>query len=98
MFSRGQGRSPRILIALIAGITIVPLATLAWLGWRLLEQDRSLERQQIQQRVERAADLAVDALRRALAASEQRVATGAGHSEPGAVVVSFRDHRVDVAP
>ncbi len=33
-------------------------------GWRLLEQDRILESQQVQERVERAADLAVAALER----------------------------------
>ena len=40
---------------MIVTITVVPLATLLWLGWRLLEQDRVLERQQIQQRVDTAA-------------------------------------------
>lgn len=62
MFSKAPPRPPRSLIALIAAITLVPLVTLLWLGWRLLEQDRVLERQQIQQRVDRGADLVVAAL------------------------------------
>jgi hypothetical protein len=33
-------------------------AALGWLGWRLLEQDRDLSRQRIQERLEGAADLA----------------------------------------
>jgi signal transduction histidine kinase len=82
---------------LIGGITIVPLATLSWLGWRLLAQDRVLERQQVQQRTERAADMLVAALQRAIAVSEQRLAAGAG-PEGGAVVVTFRDGRVDASP
>ena len=53
MRSKGSLRPPRKLIALIVAITVVPLVTLLWLGWRLLEQDRVLEGQQIQQRVER---------------------------------------------
>jgi hypothetical protein len=53
MFSKGSARPPRSLVALIIGITVVPLATLLWLGWRLLEQDRALEQQQVTQRVDR---------------------------------------------
>jgi hypothetical protein len=34
---------PRGLLGLVAGMTIVPLALLSWLGWRRLEQDRQLE-------------------------------------------------------
>lgn len=98
MFSKGSTRSSRSLVALIVGITVVPLATLLWLGWRLLEQDRVLERQQVQQRVERGADLIVSALQRAVSVSEQRLAAG---SEPGAdeaVVVTFHDGRAEASP
>ncbi len=70
MFSKGPARPPRSLVALILAITVVPLVTLLWLGWRLLDQDRVLERQQIQQRVERGADLVVAALQRVIAVSE----------------------------
>jgi type VI protein secretion system component VasK len=73
MLARGSPRPPRKLIALIGAITVVPLVTLLWLGWRLLEQDHVLEGQQIQQRVERGADLVVAALQRAIAGSEQQV-------------------------
>ena len=44
---------PRGLLALIAGVTLIPLATLLWLGWRLLEQDRILEIQQAEQQLNR---------------------------------------------
>jgi len=77
MFFRGSELPPRNLIALIAGITVLPLVTLLWLGWRLIEQDRVLEGQQAQQRVERAADLVVAALQPALSASSQQLAAGA---------------------
>jgi signal transduction histidine kinase len=91
-------RTPRGLIGLILGITVAPLATLLWLGWRLLEQDRLLEGQQLQQRMERAADLVVAALQRALAVSEQRLAAGTEQWPAGAVAVAFRDTRVEVCP
>src|SRR5215510_10776816 len=84
MFSKGPARPLRSLVALIVVITVVPLATLLWLGWRLLEQDRVLERQQIQQRVERGADLVVAGLQRVIAprSSAWRVAAKSGRTEP----------------
>jgi signal transduction histidine kinase len=91
-------RTPRGLIALILAITVAPLVTLLWLGWRLLEQDRLLEGQQVQQRMERAADLVVAALQRALAVSEQRLAAGSVQWPAGAVAVTFRDDRAEAHP
>jgi signal transduction histidine kinase len=98
MFSKSSARPPRGLLALIIGITAVPLATLLWLGWRLLEQDRALEQQQVRQRVERGADLVVSALQRAVSASEQPLAAGTGPMTEDAVIVTFREGRVDVSP
>ena len=98
MFSKGSALPPRSLVALIVGITVVPLATLLWLGWRLLEQDRILEAQQAQQRVERAADLAVAALQRAIAADEQRLAAGGAQCPAGAVAIWFRNSLVQAVP
>jgi signal transduction histidine kinase len=98
MFSKGSARQPRSLVALIVGITVVPLITLLWLGWRLLEQDRALEQQQVQQRVERGADLIVSALQRALSASERRLAAGGGPGAGEAVTVTFREGHVEAFP
>ena len=98
MFASGSARPPLSLVALIAGITVVPLTTLSWLGWRLLAQDRALEQQQVQQRVERGADLVVAALQRAISTSEQRLASGDEPGADGAATVVFRDGRVDVSP
>jgi len=98
MFSKGTALPPRSLTALIIGITVVPLATLLWLGWRLLEQDRILESQQARQRVELAADLVVAALQRVLSSSEQRLAAGGDQWPEGTVVVTFRGGLVEAAP
>jgi hypothetical protein len=98
MFPAGFLRTPRTLIALIVAITVVPLATLSWLGWRLLQQDRALEHQQVQQRVERGADLIVAALQRFMSASKQRLAAGAAAAGEGAVTVMFRADQAEVSP
>jgi hypothetical protein len=79
-------------------VIVVPLATLAWLGWRLLEQDRILEGQQAQERLERSADLIVATLQRSLSSSEQRLAAGATDWPEGAVSVAFDGDRIDAYP
>jgi signal transduction histidine kinase len=80
---------PRGLLGLVAGMMIVPLALLSWLGWRTLEQDNLLESQQMRQRLELSADLLVAALQRALTADAQRLAAGAREWPDGAVAVEF---------
>ncbi len=98
MFPKASARPLRNLVALVIGVMVVPLLALPWLGWRLLEQDRALEGQQVQQRVERAADLVVAALQRTITASEQRL-TGDGAAWPdGAIAVTFGEAQMDVVP
>jgi signal transduction histidine kinase len=97
MSSKRRGSS-RNLILLILGITVAPLATLVWLGWRLLDQDRILEADQVQERVDRAADLAIAAIQREINRSEQRLAAGAGDWPEGAVSVTFYQDRIESTP
>jgi signal transduction histidine kinase len=98
MLSSGPAGVPRGFLALILGATIVPLLTLLWLEWRLLGQDRVLEREQVQQRVERAADLVVGDLQRAVADAERRLEAGDDEWPEGAVVLTFRGRGVGAAP
>ena len=62
---------PRRLIALFLLATLVPSLALVASGWRLLEQDRALSLNQLSERREQAADLAVSELERLVAAAEQ---------------------------
>jgi signal transduction histidine kinase len=87
-------------------------AGLGWLGWRLLEQDRALERQRIQERLDVAADLAGAALVRLLAEQDDRLtgrlttmATPSALQDPRPVdraddisSVTFGPHSVLVSP
>jgi signal transduction histidine kinase len=63
-------RSPYGLLTAFLFLTLGPSLGLVWLGWRLLDQDRALENQRIEDRRERAADQVVAALQRAVQASE----------------------------
>ena len=68
---------------------MAPLLTLLWLGWHLVEQDRLLERQQVQQRVERAGDLVVAALQRRLSQAQQELSSGTAQPARGVAVFAF---------
>jgi signal transduction histidine kinase len=84
----------RRLLTLFLILTIAPAAGLAWLGWRLFEQDRVLEAQRAMERQEYAADLVAGALRSRLTASRSRLIQSQDVASlvaaPDAVVVTFQ--------
>jgi signal transduction histidine kinase len=79
-------------------VTLGPACGLVWLGWRLLEQDRSLTSQRIQDKRERAADLAVTLLQQRLAGAEGTLPDPKGAPEADAVTVEFGPRGVQVVP
>ena len=89
---------PRSLVAPILGITVVPLVAMVWLGWRVLDQDRILEREEARQRLENSAEIAISALQRGIAASEQRLSAGTAGWPAGAVTFIVRDGAVEAEP
>ena len=64
---------PRNVLVLLIAVAAVSVAALVWLSWRLLEQDRALENQRIQERLERTADLIVTSLDLGLSEIENRL-------------------------
>jgi hypothetical protein len=66
-------RPPRHLIVLFLGIALILMSTLAWLGWRLFQQDRALEQQRVQVRLEHAADIVAAELTRRLGTIEDEL-------------------------
>jgi len=96
---RSWFRSPYGLLAAFLLLTLGPSVGLVWLGWRLLDQDRALENQRIDERRERAADQVVASLQRALQTSEldlaQLRAPAAGDD---ALIVEFKASEVLAYP
>src|SRR5690348_4787090 len=66
MITTSQFRTPSALLLLFALLAGVPLVALGWLGWRMLDQDRALERQQIRERLDTNAALLAQESERAL--------------------------------
>ena len=106
-------RSPRYLLTLFLAIMLVLAASLSWLGWRLLKQDRALESQRIQERLDNAADLIAasllhkfsesrDQFTSLLALSDSDLTARASElSSQGAgtaLIVVFRPQAVDAYP
>ena len=89
----------RRLLGLFLAVMITMTAALGWLGWRLLEQDRDLSRQRIQERLESAADLASAALVRKLSEAETTLTTGASTALPqGVLNVAFSPDGIEANP
>jgi hypothetical protein len=69
---QGAWASRRLLVMFLA-TTLAPAVGLGWLGWRMIQQDRALERQRVQERREHAAELGAAALQRMLAQIEEQL-------------------------
>jgi signal transduction histidine kinase len=67
-------RPPRHLLLMFLLVSLGPAAALGWLSWRLLEQDRALEAQRIQELIENAADMASAYLRQGQTEVEEKLA------------------------
>src|SRR5262252_6356226 len=106
-------RSPRYLLTLFLSIMLVLAASLSWLSWRLLRQDRALESQRSQERLDNAADLIAASLLHKLSESKDqftsvlalsdsdldaRAVELAGQGSGTALIVVFRPQAVDAYP
>jgi signal transduction histidine kinase len=74
--SRHLGTPARLLLLFVL-LAVVPLGALGWLGWRLLDQDRALERQRVRERLANASGLLAAESERALAGWQARVSAPA---------------------
>ena len=66
-------RPPKLLLSILALLTLVSVSALAWFGWKFIQQDRMVEAQREQDRREQAADRIVATLRGTLAEAGERV-------------------------
>jgi signal transduction histidine kinase len=89
---------PHRLLALFLAGTLLLCGSLGWLGWRLQEQDRALERQRAQERREHAADLASIALARTLEEVDRELESRKFTQEQGAIRFTFREDTVEAIP
>ena len=89
MAFRAWFRPPRHVLTIFLSVAVVSAGALGWLAWLLLEQDRDLEVQRRQERLEQAADRATAVMQSALADLELQLnsyPTRTSESPPGVVI------------
>ncbi len=68
-------KPPRTLLLLLFLLTLVSVSALGWFGWKLLGQERAVEAQRSQERVEAVADRIAATVRGTLAETGDRLGT-----------------------
>src|SRR5262245_30417969 len=86
-------RPPRHVLAIFVAVAIVSAVALVWLTWLLLQQDKAVEMQRRQQRLEQSADRAAAVMQAALADLDR-----ASDPPPGVLIVHVRPDRPSVRP
>jgi signal transduction histidine kinase len=66
-------RAPRSLLLILFLLTLVSISAVGWLGWKLLEQERLVEAQRAQERLELKADQIATTVRGTLAETGDRL-------------------------
>lgn len=99
-------RAPRQIRVVFLGVMLLLAATLGWLGWRLLQQDRQLSGQRLAERREISADLAVAGLEKRLSSVEDDLsqvlllgeAVNAPATAEGTLLVQFQGGAIRAWP
>jgi signal transduction histidine kinase len=88
---------PRRVLTSFLVVVVLCVAALAWLGYRLLQQDRAVESQHVQDQMETAADLAAAGLDRRLAALESVLNDTSGRVAPpdGTILIVVRGRTLE---
>ena len=102
MLARDRLRPPNRLLVLFLAVIVLPAGALAWLGWRLLEQDRALLNQRVQERLERDAMRVSAEVRRQIDGLRLElpflIKPSAAALDDGALVVRMRPDGVEAWP
>ena len=94
-------RPPRHVLAIFLAVSLSCGTTLAALAWLLVRQDRALEFQRRQERIEQAADRSVAVMQRSLADLELQLAARPGRNSklpPDVVILSAGPADITVRP
>src|SRR5580704_17504490 len=96
-------KPPRTLLLLLFLLTLVSVSAFGWFGWRLLQQERSVEAQRSQERLEGVADRIAAAVRGTLAEIGERLgdweaAPSSGFPPRGGVLLLLKDNSLAATP
>jgi K+-sensing histidine kinase KdpD len=88
---------PQPLLVILYSFTALCISLLGWLGWRLIDQERLVESQRAQERIEQEADRVVATLRSMLVDRAERLDAWDASSRPpdGALVVMVKGGSIE---
>src|SRR5262245_29533155 len=81
----------RVIVATSAGLVILVVTALTWLGWRLLTQEETLARQQTRDRLEQTADVMLAGFLRRMTETEASLSRMGATLPPDALTQPARD-------
>src|ERR1700676_2411767 len=91
-------KPPRTLLLILFLLTLVSVSALGWFGWKLLDQERMLEAQRVQERLEQTADRIAATLRGTLAETGERLGSGLAAAPPEGLLLQFKDTAMAATP
>lgn len=91
-------KPPRTLLLFLFLLTLVSVSALSWFGWKVLDQERMVEAQRLQQRVDQSADRIAATLRGALAETGELLGASSITPPDDGLLLIFEDNRMTARP
>src|SRR6516164_7488981 len=91
-------KPPRTLLLILSLVTLVSVSALGWFGWKLLDQERMVEAQRMQERLEQTADRIAATLRGTLAETGERLGAAIAVPPEEGVLLSFQGDSITAQP
>ena len=91
-------KPPRTLLLFLFLLTLVSVSALSWFGWKVLNQERMVEAQRLQQRVEQSADRIAATLRGTLAETGERLGAAAITPPDDGLLLFLENDRLSAMP
>ena len=94
----GWLKPPRNLLLILFLLTLVSVSALGWFGWKLLAQERMVEAQRVQERLEQTADRVAATLRGTLAETGERLGASVASPPDDGVLFVLEDNTFTARP
>lgn len=91
-------KPPRTLLLILFLLTLLSVSALGWFGWKVLDQERVVEAQRVQERLEQAADRISATLRGTLAETGERLGASLAVPPEGGLLLTFAGNTLTATP
>ena len=95
---RGWLKPPRTLLLILFLLTLISVSALSWFGWKVLDQERMVEAQRLEQKLEQSADRIAATLRGTLAETGERLGSTAIAPPDDGLLLTVEGDRLTAEP